>query len=274
MGFAAVLLAVGGPQLAGAHPSALEQIEALEAVIRARPDDPVGYIRRGQAYSNEAHYEEALADFHRAEQLGDPVDVAYDLGVLHYRMGALERAREFFDRWLVRHPGHPAALQYRARVLRDAGQSAPALADYRAYFEAQPRPNPGDYRSAARLLVGEGDTGIVEALAMLDAGMRRLGTVPQLQREAISLERRRGDLGAATARLETLRASLGESPDWKVDMGELLLLRGDGAGARVHFEAAAAQLARSRSTTARVKLKARLDRLEAAAVGASNVSAR
>lgn len=246
------------PVLAWTHPSAYEQVEHLSAAIRARPDDPGNYVLRGQAYSNEGHFEEALADYEKASQMGDPGAVAFDLGVLHYRMGELVEARRQLDLWLERHPGHPPALEYRARVLRDAGEPALAVADYRAYFAGQKSPNPGDFVSAARLVEGLDGEGASAALAILDDGMERLGTIPQLQRPAIEIERRRGHLADAIRRLESLAPSLGTSPDWKIDMAELMIASGRKSEAIRQLDAATEQLEGLKSTAARVKLGERV----------------
>lgn len=258
-----LILAGVGPARVRAHPSAFEQVEKLGEEIRARPEDPANYLLRGRAYSNEGHFEEALADYEKAAQMGDPIQVAYDLGVLRYRMGNLTEARRQLDLWLEHHPGHPPALEYRARVLRDSGEAAAAVADYRAYFESRPNPNPGDYVAAARLLEELEGEGVPGALALLDAGMARLGTIPQLQRPAIALERRRGRLGDAIRRLESLEPALGGSPDWKIDMAELLLASGRKREADRLLDTAAEQLEQSKSTAARVKSRQRLEALRA-----------
>ena len=108
---AALLMAVAAPLRAGAHPSAQHTIEILSESIRAQPDLQEFYIRRGQAYSNEGLPEPALVDFQKAETLGPPILVAFDLGVLHYRMGRLDDARRYLDAFLKRFPKNAPALE-------------------------------------------------------------------------------------------------------------------------------------------------------------------
>ena len=148
-------------------------------------------------------------------------------------------------------------------MLRDSGHHDAALRDFKAYFALQKQPNPGDYLSAADMLVGLKGQGVPAALAMLDEGMARLGVIPQLQQRAIELELERGKSQQAIARLGTLKPVLGNSPDWQVDMGELLLLAGRPDEARPLFDAAASQLASLRKTVARQQLQARLEELQA-----------
>ncbi len=255
-----LLLVPAGP--AGSHPSALERIERLDAAIRAHPEDPANYVRRGQVERDLGRFERARRDFEQAERLGDPILVAYDRGVLLHRMGELAQARRALDAFLARFPRHPQALEARAQVARDQGDSATSLADYRAYFAVHASPHPGDYVSAAKMLASAPDGGVESALTMLDEGMVRLGQTPQLQRPAIELERRRGRDDLALARLESLATSLGESAEWKVDRAEALLRVARIADASSQLEAAKLQLDRLAATRARQRLRVRIEALE------------
>ncbi len=261
--FLAVVLAVGLPAVGVAHPSAQHEIEALSVSIEARPGAPQLYLRRGRAYAEDGRHDLALADYRRAEALGDPVLAAFHQGVLHHRMGKLAEARAYFDAFLARFPHHPKALEHRALLLRDAGEAEAALADFRAYFALQKRPNPGDYVSASRLLAELERKGVGPALDMLDEGMGRLGVIPQLQRPAIELSLSRGDVADAVHRLGSLEPALGESPGWKVEMAELLVRIGRAEEARAHLDAAAAKLAVLRRTAARAEVQERLLALRA-----------
>ena len=240
-----------------AHPGAHVVIDYFTTQIREHPAEQALYIQRGIAYSNDGQFDPALADFRKAEQLGDPAVVAFELGVLHYRKGDFPGARSYLDAFLAKHPGHPGALEYRARLRRDAGDPLGAVADYRAYFASVPRPNPGDYSAAAALLAGVPEQGAAAALALLDEGMARLGLLPQLQRQAIALELARGRVDLAISRQRALEPVLRGSPDWGVEMGELLLRAGRSADARGHFEQAARELAAARPTPARLEMARR-----------------
>lgn len=241
--------------LAEAHPGAHLVIDHFTAEIEERPLDQALRIQRGIAYSGDGQYEQALADFRRAEELGDPVAVAFDLGVLYYRMEDFAGARRCFDIYLDKYPGHAQTLEYRARLRRDTGDAAGAVQDYRDYFARTARPNPGDYSAAALLLSSMPTEGEEPALALLDEGMSRLGLIPQLQQQAIALELRRGRTDRALARQRALEPVLGDSPDWKVDMGELLLQSGNKAEAERQFRLAVEQLETLRPTPARRALR-------------------
>jgi tetratricopeptide (TPR) repeat protein len=252
----------GQPALA--HPGASATIEHYSHEIEHDPKDQRLYILRGIAYTNDALYDEALADFKQAEKLGEPVLVSCDLGVLHYRKGEPEAALIYFDRYLDRYParGREYCLEYRARARRDAGDHAGSIRDFRRVIDLEPHPNPGHYVSVATMLTESGEGGIDEALAILDAGIAKLGLNPQLQHHAIELELKSQRPDRALARGEALRPILGDSPEWKVDMAELYLLNGAGAKADGMLKDATAQLESLRKTPARLRLRERITALE------------
>ena len=252
-----VLLASNGH----AHPGAHAKLAYLNHQMSKQPDDQLLYIQRGATYSNVGQLERALADFRRAETLGNPLAVAFELGVLHYRQGKFDQARGYFDRCLQHSPQHISALQYRARLLRDAGDHKASLADYKALFALQDEGDPGNYIAAAKMFAAQNDAGLLAAIDLLDQGMQQLGLIPSLQRYAIKLELRRRQAANAIARLASLKPMLGTSPDWKADMGELLLLAGNTTQARELIDAAAAQLTTLRKTPARQKLLKKIQRL-------------
>lgn len=244
------------------HPGAHAKLAYLNQQIEEQPDDQSLYIQRGAVYSNNGQFEPALADFRRAETLGKPLAVAFEMGVLRYRQGKFAQARAYFDRCLKNSPKHTTALEYRARLLRDAGDHKASLADYRALFALQNSSAPGNYIAASKLLAQQGEAGLIAAINILDEGMQQLGLIPPLQRHAIKLELRRQQTVNAIQRLASLEPMLGKSPDWKTDMGELHLLDGNTAQARELFNAAATQLAALRKTPARLALLEKIRKLQ------------
>ncbi len=252
------------PISAAGHPAELERIEILTRRIEAQPLDPRLYLDRGAAYSHDGEYALAMTDLRRAAQLGDPVFAAYELGLLHYRKGERTEARTQLDRFLTRFPNHAPALEQRARVLADLGDTQAAVADYERVFAVTRRPNPGSYLSAAKLFARDAD--VAPALAMLDRGMERLGVIPQLQQYAIELELLGGQSDRALERLERLSSVLGDGPEWNVQMAELLIRMGRVKQARRHLSSASKTLRDLRRTPARTELAKRIVAIEATLV--------
>lgn len=244
-----------------AHPGGHETIAHFSQQIALQPKQQAPYILRGIAYSNDGQFDKALADFQRAEELGDPALASFDLGVLYYRMGEFATARGYFDAVLEKQPNHTQCLEYRARSSREDGDYASAIADFRRFIELQPQPNPGHYISTAEMLSTTGPGGIEQALAVLDQGSAQIGITPQLGQYAIELELQRGRPDRAMVRQDQLQPILGDTPDWKVDKAELLLQTGDREQAVALLEAASSQLQTLRKTPARLATQDRIDRL-------------
>lgn len=259
-----IVLALGLGQSASAHPGASATIDHYSHQIEQDAKNQRLYILRGIAYSNDARYDDALADFKHAEQLGDPVLVSCDQGVLHYRKGEFDAAVGYLDRYLERYPagGRKYCLEYRARALRDSGDHAGSIRDFRRVIELEPRPNPAHYISLATMLAESGESGIGDALVILDAGIAKLGLNPQLQHYAIELELKIERPDRALARSEALRSILGDSPEWKVDVADLYLRNGARRQADQMLNDAKAQLKLLRKTPARLRLGDRITAME------------
>ena len=244
-----------------AHPGQHDQLQQVNRHLEQTPTDQDLYIQRGIIYSEGGQYDAALADLRHAQTLGEPVLVAFQLGVLHYRTGDFEVARNYLQQYLQRFPNYPPAYDYLARIARDSGDYDLAVAHLQTYFRLQERPNPGLYLAAARML--EERRRYQEALAILDQGQATLGVVPQLQRQAVALERARGQPELALARLQTLGPMLGESPAWRLDMAELQLELGHRDRAAAMIRSARETLAQQRPTPARLDLQQRAEALAA-----------
>ena len=245
--------------LAFGHPGQHEQLQQISRSIAQSPDAQDLYIKRGAIYSIGSEFEPAIADFDRAAQLGSPAIVAFERGVLYYRMGEFDRAIRYLDQYIALFPRMALAHEYRFRCNRDAGNYADAVNDLNRYFELHENPHPGNYISAATMLDEMGKTD--EALKVLDAGLDKIGLTPQLQRHAIKLELENQRPENAIRRLEVLRKPLKENPGWKVDMAELLLLVNRRAEAETLLTEAATELSELRPTPARLALIERVDRL-------------
>ena len=243
-----------------AHPGMQDQLTRINRAIAERPSEQALYIQRGIIYTNGGHYPEALVDYRQAEKLGAPIVVAYELGVLFYRMENYDEATHYLSQYLRQFPASAAAYEARSRVYRDTGDHQRAMADLNKYFELQGAPHPGNYLAAADMLeeMGQTDT----ALAILDQGMEKLGLTPQLQRRAITLELQRQQSDRAIARLETLREPLQESPSWKIEMAQLLLLQQRRLEADEFLRKAHDELTVLRPTPARIELLQRVETLQ------------
>ncbi len=125
-----------------AHASHHDKVSALNHALIKTPDNQKLHIQRGVEHSENGKFKQAMKDFHKAEQLGDPRLVAFDLGVLHYRQGNLKAARKHFDEILALMPHNPNIWEFRARISGELGDHEGAVADLKQYFKQQKQPKP------------------------------------------------------------------------------------------------------------------------------------
>ena len=234
-----------------AHAGHDAQLLRINRAIEQQPDDQALYIRRGSIYCENRQFDHASADFEQAERLGPKVVVAFERGVLYYRMGDFERATDYFNQYLEQFPEAAHAFEYRAWAARDTGDYPLAIADLNSYFELLETPHPGNYIAAANMLHDMQQT--QQALQLLDKGMEKIGLTPQLQRRAIELELERDQVSNAIARHDSLRSTLNENPLWKLQMAELLLQDNRNEEARKMAQQAETELLALRPTPARLQ---------------------
>jgi len=285
---------------AASHQGVAAQLERIDKAIESNPQNQVLLIQRGALYSHDGQYDRAEKDFLRAESLGAPVSVAYELGLLFYRSQAFARARTYFDRYIKQFPQHASAYEYRARTAHRLGDTKQALADFEVFFELQPKASPGHYIDVAKIYAAETfvnktdviktdvnkanvdetninkanisktnvnktnvnkTTGLDAAIDLLDKGMATIGLTPQLQRYAITLELNRNQPDKAIARLQRLEPLLKGSPSWKLEMAQLFLQTGKTAQAQQLLNKASAELAVLKLTPARISLAEKITQL-------------
>lgn len=260
--FANMMLGCLLTAVAWAGPAEEARLELVGQQIAIRPFDARLFLQRALIYSDMGLVDQALADVARAETLGDPQDAALVHGIVQYRQGQLAAAEALLEQFLAKHPRHVGALEYRARILRDAGKTGPAAAAYLALLEQRPDSTPGTYLAASNLLAAE--QGYAAAIALLDRRMAQVGPIPQLQRAAIAMEVQRQDYPAAILRLGSLHDLIRSTPQWHLEMAALLLLNGDREQAGPHLQIAREQLDTLRPVPARLQAEQELNRLQAA----------
>jgi tetratricopeptide (TPR) repeat protein len=219
-----VLLALACVDFVQADAGVDVRIESLSQRIEQSPGNQALYLQRSLAYAENNEPDRALQDILIAESVGNPVDAAFTHGVLLFDRGEYTAARPYFDRYLKAYPRHRRTLDYRARLLRDIGENRAALADYESLIELSDSLDPGYYLATARLMASLSDRGADEALALLDRRMAQRGPVSPLQRYAIMLEKNRAHYSSAIERMTALDQRLKATPQWKVEIAELLML--------------------------------------------------
>ena len=221
-----LLLSLWPALLVSADAGVSQRIQSLSLRIEENPDSQALHLQRSLAYMEDGQSELALSDILKAESLDGLVAASYVHGVLLYRQQRYVDARPYLDRYLKSYPKHRGARNYRARLLRDIGEDRQALADYEVLIALNDDLDPGYYVVTARLMAGQPERGVEAALTLLDRRMAQLGMISTLQRYAIELERQRGNYNAAITRLANLDAKLRATPQWQLEVAEMLLEAG------------------------------------------------
>ena len=194
------LLLIASSALGG--PSDGRMMAYLDAQIEKQPDNPVHYLRRANGHAELGEWDEAFDDLTQVEQKGAVMAATLARGDFYQRLGKGELAREQFNAVLNAQPNNIQALIKRERLLVELAQPKAALTDYQSLFQIYPAAEVGHYRQAANLWVNQGQP--KQALALLDKRMQATGSIPQLQRLAIDIERDRGNYAAAIKRMRHL----------------------------------------------------------------------
>ena len=267
---AACLLAavLAQPGTVAADAAIAERIGALSRRLEQVPDDQALLLQRARAHIENNQPQLALEDVRRAEAAGDPVHAAFTHGLLLYRMNDYPAALPYFDRYLKAYPLDRGALDHRARLLRDTGEKRRALTDYETLLGLSDSLDPGYYIATARLMADLPDRGVDEALALLDGRISRHGPITPLQRYAIQLEKDCGNYRGALERMAALDAKLKATPEWQVEVAELLLLDARPAEAMPYLAVAQEQLASGRMTPVRRDLLTHTHQLQEEALRA------
>jgi len=226
------------PHEGAAHSDIAEQIAAVTARIEVEPRRADLFLKRGELHRAHRDWAPALADYDRAAAL-DPGLTSVDLARAAVGLDADTpgAALAAIERFLARRPGHADGLALRARILARLGRPLEAAEDWGRAIAASSRPRPELYLERARALAAA-DRRLDEALATLDEGIRRLGSVVTLELAAAELEISVARYDAALARVDRLAAAAPRREQWLLQRGEILERADRAAEAREAFAAA------------------------------------
>jgi tetratricopeptide (TPR) repeat protein len=217
----ASLLLVAGILIVGvpsrAHEPLGDELAELEASADAgtRPDL---MLRRGELHRIRGETDRALADFERARRVGaaaDEVERLRSRALLE--AGRPAEARDAALLALRRDPASGEAKLLEARALGALGRRGEAARALDRALDRLGDPSPDLYLERAAL-ESEGEA----ALAVLEAGLARLGPAASLALRAIELECALGRIDAALARLAELTERASRKSPWLLRRAEIL----------------------------------------------------
>jgi tetratricopeptide (TPR) repeat protein len=204
-----------------AHEGLQEQIEQLTQRIQRDPRSADLYVKRGELYRQLRQWTNAQSDYDRAQQL-DPAssEIVFYRGRTWLEAGKPSNARTALDAYLKLKPDHIEALLNRARTLEQLRDFRASAADYSRAIALTQRPTPDQYIERSRVQVAGG--AFQEALAGIDEGIGRLGSLVTLQSSAIEIELRLKRWDAALARLDRIAAQSPRKESYLEQRGQIL----------------------------------------------------
>lgn len=207
--------------VASGHDAADQRLRRLTRAAESRPRDPAPRLARVEVLVELGRWDEAIAECRTVAE-HEPAAGATCEAATALARGDAGTTRRLMDALLADRPDDFEArvLRGRALVLMEAWQEA--VADLAVATRSVSHPSPTLFLELSRALVAAGGENRVEALAVLEEGLQRLGAAVVLEREALGLEVSLGRTGAALRRLDRLAAGSRRPERWLLVRGNLL----------------------------------------------------
>lgn len=228
------LLPVG----AAAHGAIHEQLQALAVALENAPDDPALLFRQAELLVAHDDREAAERSLDRVETLAPG---HYPTALPRARLALAAGRPEQAVTVLADHPGDDTALLLRARAHAALGLHQAARDAYLEIWRRSGAAAGCDLvQEIADALAGNSPA---EALAVLDTGLHRHGSVPSLLLRALDLDLAMNRHDSALQRVQLLRGLSPRPEPWMARRAEILAQAGRAAESRAAWQALAAHLA-------------------------------
>ena len=236
------------------------QLASQEAALANAPDDVEARFLHAQTLRYHEDWAKASAEYHEVLRRQPSYAAAYyGLGCLAVDQGQPGEAEAPLKAFLQREPKDPKGLGLLAEVYQKTGRRELADKAYAQANRAEPRVEL--YLERSQGLSQDGRLG--RALEVLDEGMKKLGPLVVLEKEAISLERSLGRTDGALKRIQQLMRAPGRQDGWLELKGDVLAEGQRLPAAKKAWQASLAELAKlpeqRRLTQAAQDQKARLE---------------
>lgn len=225
-----------------AHDDVHAHIREASAELKENPERGDLWLKRARLYMQDKSWQRAVSDLEKALEV-DPEQYSalYFLAQSHVAAKAPKDALAAIDRYLQALPGDSGGERFRGGmlrgdILRDLGKPNEAADAYGQALPLAEYPRPSHYLALARAL-NDADRA-TDAVAILDSGLRKLGSVASLESLAVDTLAGLGRTDEAVTRLERLATSAKNPARWRVDQGDILSQAGKTDEARTAYEQA------------------------------------
>lgn len=174
--------------------------------IALMPEDPRGYLFRGDALRTDGRTDEALADYLKASELAPaPAEALVRAGALKYEAREYPAAIEFFSRALKADPSVPAYYGL-CRAKADGGDFTGALAVMDALLAIQPKEAEAYHHKGAILYAQKATVHLEPALEAFNKAIELNPNRAIYYRARANCRSLLGDSDGARADVETFNA--------------------------------------------------------------------
>jgi tetratricopeptide (TPR) repeat protein len=227
----------------GATARADSGLAELSARIAQEPGNGALLLRRAALHRSSGDTDAALADLELAVDLpGGGRHADLRAGQILLETEAFEAALVKFGRVLNAEPDDGDARRGQAQALWRLGRISEATTIFAALQRAVDV-EPESFQEHADLLMRAPAPRIEAAIAILDAGIRRLGPLPELVMNVVALERRSRRWAAALGHVDLALANSPRRDHWLALRGDILVDAGRPREAVAAFTAAKVALA-------------------------------
>ncbi|MEK7950377.1 tetratricopeptide repeat protein [Luteolibacter soli] len=215
-----VLAALLLPFTLSAHPDPSHTLAELEEHLAKAPDDQEVLRQKAGLFLSTSHPELARPVVARLLTLDpkQPENLLLDARTCRTEKDAATSAKA--AELVKEHPKFVPGLLFLAEVEEEKGNHDEAIAAMRQALDLSPKPSPGDVLTCAAWLEKRGDK--VEAIAVLDQGLAKLGVFTGLHQKAIEMEVPLGHYDSALRRVDAMTARLRPSVAFSLQRADIL----------------------------------------------------
>ncbi len=219
----AALLALACASL-HAHPDPGHTLDEIEDHLRETPDDQDLLRRKAELLLSTGHPAQAGPVIARLLGLGPGEPENLLLEAWHVlAAGEPEESRAKAEALAASKPDFAPGWNFLSRAEEASGNRDAAITAKRRYLEISAKPGPSEVLTCAAWLRERGKPGDAEAaLAVLDAGLAKLGCLSGLQHAAIGIELPLGRHDSALRRIDALAARFRPSAELCQRRAEIL----------------------------------------------------
>ncbi len=244
-----ILLLVPVCSAAHAHPDLLLQIEGLTEQLERQPDNVELLLKRGDLQRRHQSGDLARADFKRVREIqADNKTIDWFEGRLEIETGRPEEGVQYLNRFLRNNPGHPIALQNRARGYLLLQRPLLAAQDFDAVIHASERPAPSLFSANALALVEAGADHFSTAMLVVQKGLVQFPAEIRLTAIGVDISLAQADTDTASKLISQLPAPIQRLPQWQTRRALLDCQVGHGAKAALWFSSTSEESPRTRHT--------------------------